>query len=279
MEKTLKKNFSIAILSDNFFINYRYYNFINWLKIHNNINLECIFLIKKPKKIFNIISNLHKIPFWIMLYYEKLLINNSIHKKHLEIKNIKILCKKIIILKPYISKSGFFYKFSNSDVQKIKKLKLDLIIRFGGGILRGHLDKLTRLGIFSIHNGDPRVMRGGPSGFWEIVLGRKDSGYIIQKINNTLDAGNIILKDKIETKKYFLMNQSALYNASIKSLRSVISRILSNNFFYLSPIKYRLSKVYKKPRFWHIANYYFMILIIKLKLKNLIFSLKTNKFY
>jgi len=66
-------------------------------------------------------------------------------------------------------------KFSDSltseDVEKIEQAEVDILFRLGFRILRGGILNAARYGIWSYHHGDNRMMRGGPSGFWELVTG------------------------------------------------------------------------------------------------------------
>ena len=45
--------------------------------------------------------------------------------------------KNIISMNPIVSKSGFVYRYEHDEIQKIKELNLDIIVRCGSGILRG----------------------------------------------------------------------------------------------------------------------------------------------
>lgn len=65
-----------------------------------------------------------------------------------------------------------------------------VILKFGLGLLRvpGELD----VPILSYHHGDPAHFRGRPAGFYEILEGAPVLGQVVQRLSNTLDAGDIV---------------------------------------------------------------------------------------
>ena len=105
-------------------------------------------------------------------------------------KDIQDLNKlKIVNVKGRWSKSNLFLEFTDEDLSLISSCDLDCIIRCESGVLRGKILDITEFGIFSFHHGDNRIIRGGPSGFWEVLYGEPSSGFIIQKLNDELDGG------------------------------------------------------------------------------------------
>jgi len=130
-----------------------------------------------------------------------------------------------IRLKPQISKSGLVYRFSDEDVARIREEGFDLLLRCGSGILRGAILSCTRLGILSFHHGDNRINRGGPAGFWEIYHRQERTGFVLQKLNEELDGGDVILRGYIRTQDTHLLNSATLYAKSFYRLRGVLLRI------------------------------------------------------
>mgnify|MGYP001464976680 FL=1 len=59
---------------------------------------------------------------------------NSFHKTLLNHKDFTI-----VKVNPTISKSGYIYRYESKDINNIKQLNLDLLIRAGTGILRGEI--------------------------------------------------------------------------------------------------------------------------------------------
>jgi methionyl-tRNA formyltransferase len=76
--------------------------------------------------------------------------------------------------------------------------ELDLIIRFGFGIVVGDALNAPKHGILSFHHGDLREYRGGPFGFWEFFHNKNTAGITLQRINDSLDGGEIIVLSEID---------------------------------------------------------------------------------
>jgi len=83
---------------------------------------------------------------------------------------------------------------TNEDVEQIEQAEVDILFRLGFRILRGGILKAARYGIWSYHHGDNRMMRGGPSGFWELVTAAPTVGVILQILNEDLDGGTVLMR-------------------------------------------------------------------------------------
>lgn len=112
------------------------------------------------------------------------------------------------------SKSGLLLEFTHDDLSLISHHKLDCIIRCGSGILKGGILDCTEFGVFSFHHGDNRVNRGGPSGFWEVLNGEPSSGFIIQKLSQELDGGEVLYRGNIMTSNLWHTNNAQLLEKS-----------------------------------------------------------------
>ncbi|MCQ4334961.1 hypothetical protein KM295_16030 [Natronomonas sp. F2-12] len=69
--------------------------------------------------------------------------------------------------------------------------KTDIAVRFGFGIVVGDALTAPTYGILSYHHGDLRRYRGRPAGFHEFVRGEPTAGVTVQKLNESLDGGDI----------------------------------------------------------------------------------------
>ncbi len=81
----------------------------------------------------------------------------------------------------------------------IRNFNLDFILRFAPGILRGEILSAARYGIWSYHHDDEEKYRGGPPCFWEIYNGDPQTGAILQRLTDRLDAGIILRKGFVPT--------------------------------------------------------------------------------
>jgi len=184
--------------SENYSIEYL---IVQKIRNHGKPNL------KKYKNIDLIIRVINSLFFSLIIKFEKKsLIKHKIYLKQFNIYKLESFNIPIIEVNPKKSKSGFVFKYSNEDISKIKKFDLDILIRGGSGILRGDILNLCRFGILSLHHGNNDINRGGPPGFWEVYHRIPDTGFIIQKLCDELDGGEVFVKGSIPTSTSFQLN-------------------------------------------------------------------------
>ena len=182
-----------------------------------------------------------------------------------------------LILNPIISKSGLIYRYPIEDIENIKKLNLDLLIRAGSGILRGDILNACPNGIISFHHGDNKVNRGGPPGFWEVYERQPRTGFIIQRLTNELDGGDVLFRGFILTSWFYSLNLARLYESSTPFLHKVIDDITSVNPKLVIHKKVPYSnRLYTDPSIWQSLNYLkktipFILLRLKSRLLNMNF--------
>ena len=163
---------------------------ISCIIVQKNISITNSSFIKKINEYF-----FKFISFFERKFVQRYIDVSTFFKKH----SIDSFGIKIIEVSPIVSKSGFIYRYNDEDLNKIKEEGLDILIRGGSGILRGDILNLCRGGIISFHHGDNEVNRGTPPGFWEVYNREKTTGFIIQILNEELDAGKVLFKGKIPT--------------------------------------------------------------------------------
>ena len=66
-------------------------------------------------------------------------------------------------------RKGIWELIPEENLDQIKNAKVDLVIKFGMGLLRDPQNLSARYGVLSFHHGDPRSYRGRPSGFYELL--------------------------------------------------------------------------------------------------------------
>jgi hypothetical protein len=182
------------------------YYFIEYLIIQKSQYSEKRNL-KKYKDLDLVYRTITSIFFSFIIKFEKKsLLKYKIFKNHFNTYSLNSFSIPLIEVSPIVSKSGYVYKYSEFDILQIKKLNLDLLIRGGNGILRGEILNICKFGILSLHHGDNDINRGGPPGFWEVYLRIPETGFIIQKLYNELDGGDVYVKGAIPTSSSYLMN-------------------------------------------------------------------------
>lgn len=93
----------------------------------------------------------------------------------------------------------FRQAFDAPGIEKLRGYDLDVLVRFGFGILTGDVLNAARYGIWSYHHGDPREFRGAPPGFWEIHNGSPVTGVVLQRLTESLDGGVILRSGRFKT--------------------------------------------------------------------------------
>ena len=129
---------------------------------------------------------------------------------------------------PKVSGKGSIYRYLDRDINTIKKLKLDTLVRCGSGILRGKILKVCKYGIISLHHGDNQFYRGGPPAFWEVLHRSESTGFIVQRLNETLDGGEVLLKGNVQTEYTYIKNLIRIYKKSTIFLFYVLENLNSN---------------------------------------------------
>ncbi|NOI82315.1 hypothetical protein F0237_16730 [Vibrio tubiashii] len=132
------------------------------------------------------------------------------------------------------SKSKISLRFTADDIEKIKSYELDCIIRCGTGILKGEVLSVPKYGVLSLHNGDNRKNRGGPNGFWEVLNNEPSSGFIIQKLNEELDGGEVLVRGNLMTKAFWLQNSAQLHEKSNYFFKKLLKHIANHKSLPLS---------------------------------------------
>lgn len=134
-----------------------------------------------------------------------------------------------ISVSPQISKSGLIYRYALKDIKRIKKLNLDLLIRGGSGILRGDILNVCPNGVISFHHADNDINRGGPPGFWEVYYRSPRTGFVIQRLKDELDGGDILYKGFVSTRWFYSLNLACLYEVANPFFHNVLEDITSKS--------------------------------------------------
>jgi hypothetical protein len=130
-----------------------------------------------------------------------------------------------LIVEPRVSKSGFVYRYSDADLAAIKAHGLDILLRGGSGILRGGILDACRFGIASFHHADNSVNRGAPPGFWEVHNREPATGFIIQRLSEELDGGDVLFRGAIATSPTYVVNAARLYLKANAFMHLLLERI------------------------------------------------------
>jgi hypothetical protein len=168
---------------------------------------------------------------------------------------VEIKAKKRLEVRPRFSPSGFVFEYLDDDLKRIKELDCDVLIRCGSGILKGGILEVTEFGVISLHHGDNTKYRGGPPGFWEVLFKESQTGFIVQKLTDTLDGGVVLAKGSVGTKPLFTWNCSYVTQQSSFAICKVLSQIAENRELP-DPVKQdELGPIYKLPSTFYSLRY------------------------
>lgn len=85
---------------------------------------------------------------------------------------------------------GVWQRLPPELLRAIERSRPAAIVKFGMGLLR--VPDGLDCPILSYHHGDPRLFRGRPAGFYEILSGQSTLGQVVQILSNTLDGGEVL---------------------------------------------------------------------------------------
>lgn len=145
-----------------------------------------------------------------------------------------------------VKKGKFSEYFASEDIATIKSHRLDFILRFGFGIIRGDVLTAARYGVWSFHHGDEETYRGTPPCFWEIYHQERVTGSILQRLTNRLDGGIVLKKGFFKTKYTYPGNVNQAFFASADWPRQSAIDILNGH----------LDKVEGAPSSTHAPIYF-----------------------
>ena len=124
----------------------------------------------------------------------------------------------------------------------------------GGGILKGDILNVAKKGVISFHHGDNDFNRGGPPGFWEVYYKIPKTGFIIQKLDENLDDGDVLFKGYFQTKLFYYQNKQSIYKKSAKFIEIVLLNILENKDVKIKKKSFQ-NNILKDPNFIELLKY------------------------
>jgi hypothetical protein len=133
----------------------------------------------------------------------------------------------------------------------------DVAVRFGFGFLVGDALTAPEMGVLSFHHGNLREYRGQPMGFWEYVHGRDTAGVTVQRINETLDGGEIVLDRRVEIGDAPTWGavRRRLYRASEDMLAEAVRNLAADDFEPETLPEDELGDLYTLPKGRPVLTY------------------------
>lgn len=142
--------------------------------------------------------------------------------------NVEDFGIKTIIVEPRHSAGQLRQTYSSEDIKKIETERIDVLVRAGTGILSGEILRCCRFGVLGFHAGDNRRYRGRPTGFWEVFEKSASTGFIIQRLTETLDGGQVLYRGSIPTSWISALNSARIIQQSAPAMDWVLSQLAIN---------------------------------------------------
>jgi len=177
------------------------------------------------------------------------------------------------------SRKGYSEYFEASDIETVRSHKLDFLLRFGFGILKGDILDAAKYGIWSYHHDDDRKYRGVPTGFWEIWFNDPLNAAILQRLTSHIDSGVILRKAYFGTINHsWQANLDNLLKRTVEFPLQVCRDIENGNTGFLLVKNTPGTDIYKLPGNFKMLRFLLKVFANKLKFhfSDLFFTEKWN---
>jgi Formyl transferase len=154
-------------------------------------------------------------------------------------------------------------RMPTETIDYLRALNLDVLLRFGFGILTGDVLRIARHGVWSYHHGDSAQYRGGPAHLWELIEAAPVSGVTLQLLAEELDAGVVISKSLFQTVPTLALRENrfgpywSTTHFVIQALHTLHSRgpaALQERLRPAGPYRGR-RPIYRAPGAWDLAKW------------------------
>jgi hypothetical protein len=162
--------------------------------------------------------------------------------------------------------AGSSHHFRDQDIERIIAAKLDFILRFGSGIIRGKILEAATYGIWAFHHDDLHSYMGEPQSFWEIYRDDKITGAVIQKLTDSMDAGMVLKKGFVRTRYSYARNRDQIHHETSRWPAMLCMDIRNGHTakFHRDPCVNE-DPVYHLPRNWQVAAFLFRLAYYNLR--------------
>lgn len=151
---------------------------------------------------------------------------------------------------------GWQYRLPGEDVAAASA-RADVAVLFGFGFVVGPVLEAFDHGVLSFHHGNLREYRGQPMGFWEFVNDESVGGVTLQRLNDTLDGGEIIAVRRVPIHDADRWGEvrRRLFEASRDLLAEGVRRVEDDSFSPDRPESDELGDLYTLPHGRPVASY------------------------
>ena len=115
----------------------------------------------------------------------------------------------------------------NNDVRTIEAPDLDLVVVLSTrlpptGVING-----ARHGAIAVSHSNDFIYQDGPEGFWEVYFRCDVTEFSIERLTDTSAAREVLLRGRVGTQFYYLLNQAALLEKSSYYLFKIVEEVVT----------------------------------------------------
>jgi hypothetical protein len=182
-----------------------------------------------------------------------------------------------IHVRPLKSTSEWVYRYTEEDLETIKSVNVDVLLNGQNGIFRGGILDVSEFGIISFHHGNNEKNRGGPPGFWEVFNRQPSTGFVIQRLRDDLDGGDVLMSGSIPTAPTYAQNFARIYKKPNIFMHRFLENLGKTRILpQIVPTSSNTHSSYTMPSLHDIALYQIKTLII---VTRRFFTILTRKHY
>lgn len=193
-------------------------------------------------------------PLWSLVGVARLLTADQPHERPTSIKSVEGVPDATWLTCTPEPADSFGKIIPDATVDAVEG-NVDVVIRFGFGMLKGRILHCSTHGVLSYHPGDIREYRGQPGGFWELLNDEHEMGVTLQRINETLDGGEIAAFEPVDisdANTWQEIKHRAFSRAETMLVPGVRTLVDEDK----SPAKpAQLGDLYTHPRGWDVIRY------------------------
>ena len=190
------KKVRVGLLIDSFVVEFWVYSMIEIIK--SSDFAEIVLIVKKREIISqrSYFTRLHKnVNSLFYRVYRK--VENAISKPNpnaFERRDFLPLVGTVDVLEVECLEESDVDYISEVDINGINRYNIDVFIKLGFGKLRGDVLKIAKCGIWSYYHEDNLIKRGGPPGFWEVFLRKREIGSNLQMLTDDIDGREVLYR-------------------------------------------------------------------------------------
>lgn len=201
----------------------------------------------------NAFEQIRKYPLWSLVGVARLLTPAPEYERPVHIDSIEGLSNaERLFCTPELVEE-FWNTLPDETVDHIENV--DIVVRFGFGMIKGRILRAPKYGVLSYHPGDIRQYRGQPGGFWEFLNGEDEMGVTVQRLNETLDGGEIAALEIIDISgmnTWQEIKKQVYYTAENMLIPAV--RTLTESDTTVEPPD-QIGDLYSIPEGWAVLRY------------------------